>query len=40
VVFEPTSFTPVPPPVHPDLDPDKPKDSEKDKVPAGATSGG
>jgi hypothetical protein len=39
-VFEPTSFTPVPPPVHPDLDPDKPKDSEKDKVPAGATSGG
>jgi hypothetical protein len=39
-VFEPTSFTPVPPPVHPNLDPDKPKDSEKDKVPAGATSGG
>ena len=39
-VFEPTSFTPVPPPVHPDLGPDKPKDSEKDLVPAGATSGG
>jgi len=39
-VFEPTNFTPVPPPVHPDLGPDKPTDSERDKVPAGATSGG
>jgi hypothetical protein len=38
-VFEPTSFTPVPPPVHPILDPDKTKDSGKDKVPAGATPG-
>jgi hypothetical protein len=30
-VFEPTSFTPAPPPVHPNLDPNK----DKDKVPAG-----
>jgi hypothetical protein len=39
-VFEPTSFSPSPPPIHPNLDSDKPKDAEKDKVPAGAASGG
>jgi hypothetical protein len=39
-VFEPTSFTPVPPPVHPNLEPDKAKDADKDRVPAGAASGG